>query len=321
MPSSPTVGVIGLPEFADALRTIGFRVITDDSFRAAATAISRALSEGPFPVISSTLDEAGFEPWVKATPRKSEGLYLLRVNPQVTVPAVDGLTVLEPPVTVNDLLPLLGFASITDPLGDITVHAVAAPEPPPAAPSLLQPIAKATPPMPTPAPVQTPAVADDIFDVKQAVPPSLSPVQPVRVEREPEPAPAYVAPEVPAAPVAPPAYVVPAPAPEPYRAPQSVPAPQPAYTPVPPTPQPHYEPAPVTRETSYTDGLFAVPTPDTPYGRGQKAEVLAVLASKGGVTKTTTALMLAQAAGTAGLRVIVIDANRGQGNGVRTSLR
>lgn len=177
------------------------------------------------------------------------------------------------------------------------------PEPAPVAPVAPQPEPVA------PAPVAEPAAAD--FDA----PPTGEPVAVPGWATSPAPAeqPVYDAPAAQPQYEAPqPAHEAPAPqyeAPAPqYEAPQPVqqftPAPttpayqQPAQTPV-YTEPPAYV-APVLEERQ----LFA----------GPRAKIIASFAAKGGVTKTTSALVMADKAAKAGLRTVIIDMDKGQDN-------
>lgn len=93
-------------------------------------------------------------------------------------------------------------------------------------------------------------------------------------------------------------------------------------TPKAPTPvveQPIAAPAPA-REVSFDPTPDPQPIPDTFKSKKALCPIIVTFASKGGVGKTTGAESLAQMAAEAGLRVTLIDGNRGQG-GVRSFLR
>lgn len=193
--------------------------------------------------------------------------------------------------------------------------------------------APVAPPVETPAPVAPPAAAEPAPVLPEPVVPA---------------APVY---EAPVAPVAPPVATEPA-APAPvtppvapsYEAPVAPPVPEPVHeAPVAPQPtaipQPVSEAPPVLAHDSHTGhvnetyertNLTAADNPVSmqrddsyldvrkrPHGKG---DVVIVWGAKGGVGKTTTALNLAQRAAASGLRVVLIDANFGQGD-IRQYLR
>lgn len=92
----------------------------------------------------------------------------------------------------------------------------------------------------------------------------------------------------------------------------------PVYLPPSSTPLPTAGPAPSGRrhETAVGDMMAAA----TAATRRPKAKLLFVLSGKGGVLKTTMAITLAQRAARAGAHVLLVDANRGQGD-TRACLR
>ena len=200
----------------------------------------------------------------------------------------------------------------------------------------LEPPAQLAPPVQPPAPAPARDL-DDIFDVAQggaAGRPAPQPLaapeplpQPVYTPPAPVIEPVYV-PQVPAtepvytppAPVAEPAYVPPVPVTEPVYVPATPPY-RPAPPPVAPTPygeqaRPEFRPDGADLFAQHT----ALQTSTSIAPRRTDTPVIVVMSGKGGVGKTTETLLLAQTAAASGLRVVVIDANRGQGD-VRTSLR
>jgi MinD-like ATPase involved in chromosome partitioning or flagellar assembly len=82
-----------------------------------------------------------------------------------------------------------------------------------------------------------------------------------------------------------------------------------------------HEGLPTIRRAGLTESLFTRTRPTTPTNE-RRAKVVCVFAGKGGVGKSTSMLSLAERAATVvpGLRVIAIDANRGQGD-MRTFLK
>ncbi|PPG14391.1 AAA family ATPase [Rathayibacter rathayi] len=342
----PTIGVINAPEVADAFRQLGFRVLTGDTFRDAATAVSNALNEGAFPVVLAESSGPGVSPWASSTAAKTL-LVVLSTRPDLQL-LITGGKRLELPATVDDLLPLVGYMASGSVHGAVQIidqTPAPAPEPLPTAAQPLPlplPLPRAEPatvptptpapatvptPTPAPAPATVPAAAApatlaegeylaQLFTTAQPTPPTPVP------QAAPTPQPAPI-PQV-------------APTPQPAPIPQVAPTPQPAPNPelVAPAwqpelarqyePTPPYEPAPQTAPVTIStaddeDDIFAAPV--TPSGNlhVQRAsdgtaggEVIFVFAGKGGVGKSTTTLMLATTAAEAGKRVIVIDANPGQ---------
>lgn len=138
------------------------------------------------------------------------------------------------------------------------------------------------PPAPTPAPAHEPSQAE------------LG-----EQTRQPTPAPAHES--LPSAPV-----------------PAAAASGSPVYLPPASTPLPAAGPAPSGRrhETAVGDMMAAA----TAATRRPKAKLLFVLSGKGGVLKTTMAITLAQRAARAGAHVLLVDANRGQGD-TRACLR
>ncbi|MHC2186062.1 hypothetical protein ACVLV4_001709 [Rathayibacter agropyri] len=103
----PTIGVINAPEVADAFRQLGFRVLTGDTFRDAATAVSNALNDGAFPVVLAESSGPGVSPWASSTAAKTR-LVVLGTRPDLQL-LITGGKRLELPATVDDLLPLVGY--------------------------------------------------------------------------------------------------------------------------------------------------------------------------------------------------------------------
>ncbi|EQD50517.1 hypothetical protein B1A_13417, partial [mine drainage metagenome] len=110
--------------------------------------------------------------------------------------------------------------------------------------------------------------------------------------------------------------------------PEPVPEPELPPTPRPLRSTPSRPPEPVTltvpappRRVDIPESLFTQARPSAPTNE-RRGKVVAVFAGKGGVGKSTSMLSLAERAATVvpGLRVITIDANRGQGD-LRTFLK
>ncbi|SDH34705.1 hypothetical protein [Microbacterium sp. 77mftsu3.1] len=166
---SPTVGVVGAPDVAAALREIGYTVITGDTFRATAIAIANALKQSKFHVVVETMTEPGLSPWVAVQHTKSLGVILLPTDPSVIGPQIQSVPQLALPAKVNDLLVMMGDAPAMADAGERVIAAG---------------ISTAQAPV-APAPQPAPVVSADPFEslIAQAsgsgVPAPASPVAPI----------------------------------------------------------------------------------------------------------------------------------------------
>ena len=350
--SNPTVGVVNAPVVAQALRELGFRVVSAEGFRDAATLVSTELKTSSFPVVVGESDATGVGPWVTSTAAKTS-VVLLVTRPDLGI-STTGAHRLDTPATLNDVLPLIGYQASMSETGETAIPRevpapVSAPLPLPlptaAAPQPLplplpdtQHVAPApitrepahampaglfddiiTPPAPAVAQVFTPGTPAGLFDNEPVVETAtfVPPVAHVA------PAPTYVP-----LPVAPAAPSVPEQA---YNHPVGAATPPPA--PVRVEADPHH-PAPIAQMFSQTqpaaddDDMFdrrasrpiAGAAPVTVAANGKKGELLIFFAGKGGVGKTSQAMFAAKTASQAGLRVTLVDGNRGQAD-IGTNLR
>ena len=349
--SEQAVAVLGLPALARALADAGLRVVTGETFRAAAAATNAQLKVATVPLILADVAVAGTLPWMEKVLRTCPAV-LVGVNLTEGQTRVAGNTADVPripaPTTIDTLLVAAGLAPLGDGAmleADGSTTALAQVDavdrwgdPGPVAPINAvdevdswgdpgQDVPADAPPArvyvapvePTPiayaAPVEPVAPVAYQAPVVTQVEPTPAPVyvEPVAYQApavtpvEPTPAPVSVAPVAYPLPVAPPlpstdfwgAATPPAPA-------VATPAPWEGYTvpPVAPLRPPVVVIAPVGVETTYSPTL----------GRNL-APVVFTAAGKGGVGKTSIALALAQrAAIVGGLKVVLIDANRGQGD-------
>lgn len=353
--TAPQLGVVGAPDIAAALSSVGFSVITGDDFREAATAISLALKDGPFPVIVADTDYPVAGSWATVSVSKGAQLIVLDTQPGSGMLAEQPELHLPVPATFNDLLAKLGYAGAPAPLGTKVITLTGAlvdesaaaapaplpaPEPEPEPEPVAEPVAE-----PTPAPVEQAQVAagpvfgapaaapEPVFGSAPAVTPAADPAPAAPVFGAPtvDPIPTAVTPE-PFTPAAAPAPVFGAPAPAPAPAPEPTPA-----FPVAPQAQQHtaaVDPAPAPAPAPTWDQMIhghapaPAPTPVAtaepvrqPFrGGAKRGEVIFSAAGKGGVGKTTSALLLAYIAAECGLQAVLIDANRGQAD-IRKYLR
>lgn len=363
---SPSIGVVGSDDIAAALRRFGFNIVTGEGTRAAATAISNAFKDSPFPVVYADSPEPTYKSWAKVTSGKATRF--------VVVETIDGAGALDStdhrldlPATFNDLLGRLGYQSTTHEIGAMHIQfdTTLGEEPAerPATEPVPEPEPEAEIPLPDPVDQSTvpesAAAAEDVDEsmfanvaVQSAASEQPEPASaPLSFLDEPVQSAPAVAPETPQTedPVSQPATVAePArePAPtaggalsfldEPVQTPAGAPRPEPhpqvdvedapiaAAAPV-TTPEPEPEPVQEAPQPAATAGAPSVDdymanrfadadqqARARPLSGLRRGEVIVVGAGKGGVGKSTTSIMLAQAAAESGIRTILIDANRGQ---------
>ena len=341
--NAPAIGVVGSPDIAQSFTALGFRVITGDGFRDGATAISNALGGkspdhdgSPFPVVLVDVHDTALKPWAKL---------MLRQSARLVVVAIEGgggaledvpENRLEAPATFNDLLAKIGYQHTPaalgskyiqsdGSLGDLPPGRQPEPEPEP----MPMPVALPTfaEPEPEPEPAEEKSL-DDLFNSapQQAQTTALddlfnAPSQPAPVAQQapqivPQPAPQPAAdPSLDALFSGMSSTPTPAPVPQPQVQPEPV-IEEPEYAPLAPAPAP--APEPVRHSIEDDEAAFfrarSGVAEDAPRRRhiGKRGDVIIVGAGKGGVGKSTTSIMLAQAAAEAGMSVVLIDANRGQ---------
>jgi Mrp family chromosome partitioning ATPase len=281
------VAVLGLPALARALTVSGMRVVTGDTFRGAAAATAAQLKVSPIPLILADIAAPGTLPWVERVLRSCPAV-LLEVDLGVGEVRIAGNTAaasrIQLPSTLDAVLVAIGLA----PTGDgATLNADG---------SLTATAARVL--------IDD---DDDDWDLDELPIPVSAPVLPVT-----RPAPVVDAPAQLPAPVMSAQSAVPTPAPG-IDFWGSLP---PAVVQV-PSPAPF---APVARPTAVAFEQVGVETSYSPALGRNLAPVIFTIAGKGGVGKTSLALALAQRAAVTGdLRVVLIDANRGQGD-LRTYL-
>lgn len=176
-------------------------------------------------------------------------------------------------------------------------------------PNLGAMVDEAPQPVSAPTPVVTP---EPVAETPEPVP--FTPAVPVQTAPSFEAAPVVDAPPS-GQPVSVPGW---ASAPVQEAAPQyDVPAAQPQYeAPAPQYEAPQYN-APAAQAPAYTEPpAYVTPRlePQQEVPAGPRGKIIASFAAKGGVTKTTSALVLADKAARAGLRTTVIDMDKGQDN-------
>lgn len=281
------VGVVGLPHLADALAKAGVAVVTGADFRSAAAAVTSTMRSAPnLPLLVADVAAPGTTPWLEKVLRSAPGA-LVGVPVPTGSARVAGNTGQVPrvglPVDVRELLAGVGL-SVPPALSGCRLLADGTVVHPDGdlepAPTGLNLVVASDEP-------------DDLDDVDVDVPELVSPR-----------APAVSFPPPPVATGAPPPSAPSGSADEkggaPVRVQATAPLPVPDRT-RPAGPLPHL------------GRSLAAPA--------ARARLILTVAGKGGVGKSTAAMVLAQrAASVAGLKVAVVDGNRGQGD-LRTYLR
>ena len=291
----------------------------------------------PAPVNNFPVTDMSFEEMVANAARAERGLPPVFAEPTFTAPPVAAEPVFTVPPVQQPVTPAIpDFAAPA--AAPVPLPNFAQPEPVPA-------------PAPTPAPAPLPEFAVPALPDWAAQPePQAQPMfeQPAYQAPTPQPAPPAFETPVPAAaqPVFDPnTYVQPT---APYVAPTALtapdtrtggipvfttdptaaPAPLPAFEVPHPTqewaPQPPVPQAPVQSPGAPGTTHYVVDTPAFGYAddyeKPEPEKVIISFAGKGGVGKTSAAIAMAECAAAVGLRVALVDMNRGQGD-VRTFLK
>jgi cellulose biosynthesis protein BcsQ len=304
------IGVVELPGLVAALESAGVEVVTGEHYRAAAVAIRRALDTGEhLPVVASTKKWPGQKSWIER---------IATVVPVVVVRVPGGVDQsfagiaadLGLPASLSEIIRPLGIESLTaistlalDASGEpvaATDHGPAYTTPDEPEPLREEPVVQA--------PIHTPMspMADDGSDARPAGPWPEFPAVAAALQHDDDrhQAPAEERSEAPSVHDDHGVFVEQVPVSEPVR-----------------VIEPHYDPTPVPALATQPDRQviappsFAVDSARATAQGADLAEVIVVTASKGGVGKSTVSTSLAQrAAKTGGLRVILFDANFGQGD-------
>lgn len=342
--STPKIGVIAAPDVAEALAAFGFEIVTGSDHRAAATEISQTMTAGGlFPmIVADRADTAPLRHWVTSMSDRT------RV---VVLGVADGVGMLEGrperlalPVTLNDVFRTIGYATTDRTEGSARVMPDAtvalSPEPPTVPDDIPLPDAAVDIPIPVfgepePRPViAADPVADDGFPdelfVTSAQPSVIAEVTSEQGDPVEDAVPDFVPAATPAIPVTIPQTVPQAipefddefPQPASVREPV-VPIIDPVAPAAPPIASVPVAPAPVSFAPDEDEEFFsrrAARTQQAPAPRttrvtdddGRLAPVIFTASGRGGVGKSTTAIKLAHLAAGAGMRAVLIDANRGQ---------
>lgn len=185
--NAPVIGVAGVPDVARALREIGYTVITGPTFRDAAVAIAKQLSQSRIPVVVETLVEPGFAPWVTATNAKSGGLVLLPTNPEVDLTGqLASIRQIPLPATVGTLITALGHQAVLHDAAERVIPAPGVQQPPSVPQTVPVPSAPAPATSADPfvsSPVAAPVVTDPFANAAPVVSDPFA--QPVQVVSDP----------------------------------------------------------------------------------------------------------------------------------------
>lgn len=349
----PFVAVVGLPGLVAPLRRAGYRLLADGSTDPATVvkAARAAEAQGQNFVALVASPDPTIRPWIgiQVVARRRVLIVVSDRLPYSGDP-IEGTRTRELPATVDEIMGAFGAPPVGDPHGTVLIaddgHPYREPEPEPQQPP--EPVDPFDDPAAgwgaAPATTASRPAAPDMS------PPDTAPAAyPAQEHHQPPPPvqPEAVRPEAvrPVQPLIPPRTRPEQPAgPDPFTPPvvrpvAQPPAPQPVAQRVPPAAFPQTVPRPVAPPPEYPaqrPGQATQPVPQqvqppswrpevtAPTGapRTALAELVISLAAKGGVGKTSSALALAQrAVDVGGIRkVVVIDANRGQGD-IRKYLR
>ncbi|MHA3723770.1 nucleotide-binding protein [Leucobacter sp. HY1910] len=290
MGQQETIGLLGPADIARLLHSAGFKILGGQSFADAAKQIRAAQADlPPFPIIVVDDGSAGLKTWLESQARRTD----VRVICSVGGPLIGHDLAVDLPVTLGDLITGLGLelpegADPTAPIG---------------AGGLTHDRAEA---LPSAAPVSpesalaAPAKIEYAFDMSEPAPAPSTPLAAAAVPPVAQP-PA----QEPIAPVVPPAARQPVS--EAVIAPPITPTP--VVPEIPLTPTAEAAAAPTPRQTLHDRHSVAFQHAER---TTRTCEVIIPWAGKGGVGKTSFTLAIAQKAGSIGLRVLVVDGNRGQ---------
>lgn len=345
------IGVVGSPSIAQALKSLGFEVVTGPSGREAAVAISHAMKDGGFPLVVADGESSGMNAWVTVNRTRSPRMVL------VGTPSIGGIAaefsdlLLTLPATFNDLLDKLGYQRTDRPQGSIMINSLGVfGEPEPAVDEDPEPTSAPVPaalPVPESMPaaartanapvfgapaqptVGAPTAPREQREVHEALQPPTFGGQPATVEAvtpdnvlEPADAPP------------PPAFTVPGVSPQEAAVAEEfgwkIPSPAVVESAPPAAAVEAPEEPPTHRDTYQAEPVPVQPTTPTAIDRtapsrraaiGSKhGEVIICAAGKGGVGKTVTSLLIADVAAEMGLTAVLVDGNRGQAD-IRKYLR
>ena len=304
MPQEPVplaVGLIGVPGLAGPLRRAGFRVVTGDGFLGAATAVKRVIDGGtPLPVLVEESGAAGVGAYLTALAGRGVTAVLLRrgdpvIDPAARIPGVDLPARIDDVLSAGGLGPVGGTtgAAVLDVDGTVRDAPTTAPDDPWAEQDPAhggEPWDETDPWADQPAPAGPPPAPLLGGDGLSGSGPRATepPTRATGSHRDRAGSDAW--------------------APAGKRPPPTGPPASGMHAGVADDPWDVFDNAPQHRP--------AGPGPRVPDRPG---DVVFVFSGKGGVGKTTLALGLAQRAGRH-LQVVLVDANRGQGD-VRTYLR
>lgn len=109
------VAVLGLPELARALADAGLRVVTGETFRAAASAANAQLKVAPVPMVMADVAVAGTSPWVEKVVRSCPVVFVavdLAEGQKRVGGNTSSATRLPAPVAVDDVLAAVGLPAV-----------------------------------------------------------------------------------------------------------------------------------------------------------------------------------------------------------------
>jgi Mrp family chromosome partitioning ATPase len=261
---APTIGLVELPELSEALRQMGFRIISGQTFPEAASAVKTTIDAAQatadtsgepvdaFPILIADVHRPGIKAWAQKLSRTSPVL-ILRTGAEHYIVA-EGARSIQLPATIADILSIAGLSAPDDDRVHLTVGSTGSIQSS-ATPAPAAPVEQAT--FGNAVPVQAAFTSTDDFratwgqddpaPVAQPVIAEPAPSAPAFAQPAPSTAPAPFAVPAPSAPAAAPVAAAPAAPAAPMRAPWDTrPAAAVAPAPVEPAPVVEFERTPQT---------------------------------------------------------------------------
>lgn len=106
--AAPTIGVVELPDLAEALDALGINVVTGEDMRSAVKAIKTAFASGRFPLVSADVLKGALKMWL-ATAIKTSGMEVVLVHTEAPVMQLDGVESLQADSSLATLFAQLGL--------------------------------------------------------------------------------------------------------------------------------------------------------------------------------------------------------------------
>lgn len=111
--SAPTIGVVELPGTAEALKSLGFNVVTGSNMREALVAIRAAYASGRFPLVSADIVKGGLKMWL-ATAIKTNPIEVVLVHEDAPKMNLENVESLHAEASLIELFSHLGLEAPED---------------------------------------------------------------------------------------------------------------------------------------------------------------------------------------------------------------